>query len=190
MPTLPARPRPPKPAPARRRSPPESPALADAEGSLGPVLDFMRTLWLVDHGLFTATLEQRRRLGITGPQRLVLRVVARNPGISPGALSAVLHLHPSTVTGLVKRLSRSGLLVRAPDARDARRAVLTLTPRGMALGREPGPAEALIQTALAVLDPGDVAVAKAVLRSVARALDGPPPSPVTGSPRRGARRRE
>lgn len=181
------------PAPRRRAAAPavaEGGGLDAAEASLGPVLDFMRTLWQVDHCLFAATREQLRALGITGPQRLVLRIVARNPGISPGDLSAVLHLHPSTVTGLVKRLSRSGLLLRGVHARDGRRAVLTLTRRGMALGLEPGPAEVLTQGALEVLDPSDVAVAKAVLRSVARALTGLPPGLGRGAARRTHRRRK
>lgn len=154
----------------------EGPTLAEAEHSLGPVIDFMRTLWAVDHCLFTATRVQRQKLGITGPQRLVLRIVARNPGISPGVLSAVLHLHPSTVTGLVKRLSKRGLLVRRINSQDARRAALTPTTKGMALGLDPGPAEELIERALEVLHPSDVAIAETVMRAVARALAGRPPS--------------
>lgn len=174
MSTPSSRPRPPRPS----RSLPRPPAASSSEGaataaperSLGSVLDFMRTLWAVDHSLFAATQPQRQKLGITGPQRLVLRIVASYPGISPGDLSTLLHLHPSTVTGLVKRLARKRLLVRGTHSQDARRAVLTLTAQGMALGLEPGPAEELVQDALDVLDPSDVAIAETVLRTVARAL--------------------
>lgn len=54
--------------------------------------------------------------------------------------------------------------------------MLALTSKGLALGRRPGPAEELIEGALDVLDPSDVAIARTVLRAVARALAGRPPS--------------
>ena len=45
-----------------------------------------------------------QRSGVTGPQRLVLRVVGLFPGISAGALARLLHVHPSTLTGVLHRL--------------------------------------------------------------------------------------
>ena len=43
--------------------------------SLGPTLDFLRLLWELDHALQRRSKRMARALGLTGPQRLVLRIV-------------------------------------------------------------------------------------------------------------------
>ena len=58
-----------------------------AEPDFDPVLDFMRLLWGIEHRLQSASKRMEAALGITGPQRLVLRVVARFPGLSAGDLA-------------------------------------------------------------------------------------------------------
>jgi len=65
-----------------------------------------------------------------GPQRLVLRVAGLFPGLSPGDLATILHVHPSTLTDVIQRVVTQGLLVRADDPHDRRRAILRLTKRG------------------------------------------------------------
>src|SRR4029079_14354806 len=67
---------------------------------------------------------------VTGPQRLVLRVVGLLPGLSPGDLAAIMHVHPSTLTGVLPRLTSQQLLSRVDDPRDRRRAILRLTRGG------------------------------------------------------------
>src|ERR1700733_7143915 len=97
--------RPPGRAPHPARRPPHAaPAAADLD--LDPVLDFMRLLWGIEHRLQSASKRMEASLGITGPQRLVLRVVSRFPGLSAGELARVVRLHPSTVTGILQRLVR------------------------------------------------------------------------------------
>ena len=101
----------------------------------------------------------------------MLRIATRYPGITPGDLAGILHLHPSTITGIVKRLAAAGFIVRSTDARDARRAVLVPTPKGRALGIQAGPIERKIGDVLTVLGERDVAVAETVLRALARVLN-------------------
>ena len=72
-----------------------------ADRSLGDVLEFMRTLWALDHGLQLRSKRMERHLGITGPQRLVLRIVGRFPGISAGEVASIMEVHPSTLTGVL-----------------------------------------------------------------------------------------
>jgi DNA-binding MarR family transcriptional regulator len=108
---------------------------AEPEGTeqgqeLGPVLEFMKLLWAVDHGLQSISKRLEATHGITGPQRLVVRIVGRFPNISAGALAEVLHMHPSTLTGILRRLETRGVLQRRGDPKDARRALFGLTPRG------------------------------------------------------------
>lgn len=103
---------------------------AIADETLPDVLQFMRLLWAVVHGLARTSKRMRGAMGVTGPQRLVLRVAGLFPGLSAGDLALVLHVHPSTLTGVIQRLVTQRLLERADDPRDRRRAVLRLTTRG------------------------------------------------------------
>ncbi|MCM2333260.1 MAG: MarR family transcriptional regulator, partial [Anaeromyxobacteraceae bacterium] len=71
-----------------------------------------------------------REAGVTAPQRVLLKVVGRHPGCSPGQLARFLHVTPATVTRVVQRMEASGFLRREPDPGDSRRVRLHLTPRG------------------------------------------------------------
>jgi len=97
---------------------------------LGAVLDFMRMLWALDHALQSASKRMESAFGMTGPQRLAVRIVGRFPGIAAGRLAEILHVHPSTLTGVLRRLEGRGILQRRPDPRDARRALFMLTAKG------------------------------------------------------------
>ena len=103
---------------------------ATDERALGPTLSFLRVIWRVDHGLQRTSKRLEARIGITGPQRLVVRIVGRSPGITAGDLARVLHVHPSTLTGIIKRLEERKLVVRMADPNDGRRAFLRLSPAG------------------------------------------------------------
>src|SRR3954465_6219547 len=89
------------------------------EPALGAVLDFMRLLWAVDHALQSTSKRMESAFGLTGPQRLGVRLVGRFPGIAAGRIAGILHVHPSTLTGVLKRLESRGVLQRRPDPRDA-----------------------------------------------------------------------
>ena len=112
----------------KRRS--EKPAIQPEPLMFDPVLDFMRLLWSVEHGLQSRSKWMEATLGVTGPQRLVLRIVSERPGLSAGELALMVHLHPSTITGIVQRLVRNGLLQRTRDPHDRRR--IRLRVRGAA----------------------------------------------------------
>jgi DNA-binding MarR family transcriptional regulator len=139
---------------------------------LGSVLSFMRTLWGVNHALESTSRRMKARLGVTGPERMILRLVGRAPGVAAGELARILRVHPSTLTGPLKRLVRRGLLVRRVDAADARRALFTLTARGETIDRtRRGTVEAAVRDALGTLPDRDVRVAAAVLDALARAME-------------------
>jgi DNA-binding MarR family transcriptional regulator len=134
----------PKP-PARKAPKKEVPA----EG-LGEVLDFMKLLWAVNHGLEASSKQLEARTGVTGPQRLVIRLVGKYPGVTAGRLADILHLHPSTLTGVLRRLEQRGMLERKADPADARRA---------------------LKKALRKLKPADLRAAQYVLETIASALE-------------------
>lgn len=143
---------------------------------LPEVLEFMQVLWRVVHGLEQRSKGMAARKGITGPQRFVVRMVGLHPGISAMDLAALLHLHPSTVTGVLRRLQVQGLLEREAHADDRRRAVLTLTAAGRRVNRlRTGMAEGAVRDALQLLPLRDRKCARRVLETVAFQLERPLP---------------
>jgi len=139
--------------------------------SLGDVIEFMRLLWGLDHGLQSTSKKMGRELGITGPQRLVIRLVGRYPGISAGELAEILRLHPSTLTGVLARLLDRGALVRASDPKDARRALFKLTAAGKKLdASKAGTVEATVRKVLNRLPEAKVTAAREVLTALSRDL--------------------
>ncbi|HSB63006.1 MAG TPA: MarR family transcriptional regulator [Thermoanaerobaculia bacterium] len=138
---------------------------------LGKVLDFMRLIWALDHGLQSLSKRMQASIGLTGPQRVALRVLGRRPGISAGTLANVLRLHPSTLTGILHRLERRGLVRRTRDPEDRRRVRLALTARGRQLDvPTPGTVEAVVKRVLAGIPAERVRPAAEVLAAVAAAL--------------------
>lgn len=92
--------------------------------------DLLRLLWEAGHALQAMSRHMERNLGISGPQRLVLREVGRRPDILPGELAAILGIHPSTVTGLVDKLADRGMIDRQRSTDDRRSTRLRLTTSG------------------------------------------------------------
>src|SRR5262249_33545881 len=107
---------------------PTTRADTEMEYELDPILDFMRLLWSIEHGLQRMSKRMEHEIGITGPQRLVLRVVGQFPDLSASELAHIVRLHPSTITGILQRLVARGLLERQRDPDDTRRARLRLKP--------------------------------------------------------------
>jgi DNA-binding MarR family transcriptional regulator len=139
--------------------------------ALGEVLAFMRLLWALAHGLESASKRMGAELGVTGPQRLVLRLVGHYSRLSPGELAELLHVHPSSLTGVLGRLERSQLLERRRDPSDGRRAILSLTAKGRALNaRRAGTVEESVRRALASQSRAKIAITGEVLTAIAREL--------------------
>jgi DNA-binding MarR family transcriptional regulator len=140
-------------------------------GELGQAFEFLRALWAVDHQLQSASKRLEASSGVTGPQRLVIRLVGRYPGACAGEISALLHLHPSTLTGILKRLERAGLVERRPDPADGRRVQLLLTARGRTIDAvRGGTVEAGVRRALSRLSPRAIASAREVLEALSGEL--------------------
>jgi DNA-binding MarR family transcriptional regulator len=138
---------------------------------LPDVLQFMQLLWAIVHGLQKQSKKMQSELGVTGPQRLVIRVVGLFPGVSAGALASILHVHPSTLTGVLQRLGDQGMLRRVADAGDRRISLFWLTARGSrvnALRR--GTVEATVVDALKAVSSRDRAATQRVLAAIAQRL--------------------
>ncbi|HEY6177355.1 MAG TPA: MarR family transcriptional regulator [Kofleriaceae bacterium] len=109
----------------------------------------MQRMWDLAHALEVRSKRMSRELGVTGPQRLVIRVVGRSPASSASDISLTLGMHPSTLTGILHRLEQQGVLERKADAADRRRMRFRLTRKGIAIDRErKGTVEAAVRRAL------------------------------------------
>ncbi|HVO51697.1 MAG TPA: MarR family transcriptional regulator [Thermoanaerobaculia bacterium] len=131
----------------------------------------MRLIWALDHGLQSLSKRMQSSIGLTGPQRVALRVLGRRPSISAGALSGILRVHPSTLTGVLHRLEERGLVRRTRDPGDGRRTLLELTPRGRKLDvPSPGTVEAVVARALAGVSGARLRTVAGVLATISAAL--------------------
>ncbi|HUB07477.1 MAG TPA: MarR family transcriptional regulator [Myxococcales bacterium] len=138
---------------------------------LGPTLSFMRLLWGLEHELQAASKRMQREIGVTGPQRLALRLIGREPGLSAGQLASTMQLHPSTLTGILDLLVSRKLVERRTDPGDRRRARLRLTRSGLRLdAARNGTVEASVQRALGRCRPSDVEAAKRLLTQLSAGL--------------------
>jgi DNA-binding MarR family transcriptional regulator len=148
-----------------------APSDRDLSADLPDVLQFMQLLWAVVHGVEKTSKRMTAEIGVTGPQRLVLRVVGLFPGVSAGDLAAILHVHPSTLTGILQRLVAQRLLTRIEDPADRRRAVLRLTARGERANRvSGGTVEAAVAKALQGVSDRDRGATRRVLARLAASL--------------------
>lgn len=110
----------------------------------------MQRMWNLVHALEVRSKRMAKTLGVTGPQRLVIRVVGRTPDATASDVAGLLGLHPSTLTGILKRLEEQGMLERRSDPEDRRRARFRLTARGLEVDRaRRGTVEAAVRRALA-----------------------------------------
>ena len=138
----------------------------------GSTLGFMRALWDLTHALQVTSKRMARVLGVTGPQRLVIRVVGQTPGITARDLALALGLHPSTLTGVLDRLEKQAFLKRSVDPQDRRRARFDLTARGKRVDRErKGTVEAAVRRALGRADAATVKKTEQMLALVVEELD-------------------
>jgi MarR family transcriptional regulator, organic hydroperoxide resistance regulator len=145
--------------------------MADAE--LDPVLRFMRVMWSVDHGLHKVSKRMASDIGLTGPQRLAIRIIGRSPGMAAGELASLMHLDPSTVTGILRRLEESRMIARRVDPADARRSRLSLTHRGRVIDRRSaGTIEAAVRRTLASMSSEHIEAASQLLTALAAQLLG------------------
>lgn len=119
----------------------------------GETLQFMQRVWELVHALDVRSKRMAQTIGVTGPQRLVIRMIGQKPSQTASEISQMLGKHPSTLTGVLARLEARGLIEREIDQDDRRRARFTLTAAGKAVDRErKGTVEAATRRALSRLD--------------------------------------
>ncbi len=121
----------------------------------------------VSHVLSGEFHQQLRRRSVAVPVWRVLASLSGSRGETVTGLAEVCLLQQPTMTKLLDRMVRDGLVTRSQDARDRRVVRVALTPRGEALAAELIGAARHHEATVLTRFPGMEAVnLKAVLRSV------------------------
>jgi DNA-binding MarR family transcriptional regulator len=112
------------------------------------------------------------RHGLTAPQLAALALLAHAGPVSLGELGERMHTGASTLTGIVDRMEREGLVARERSAEDRRVWRVTLTARGRSLAAQlestPG---AIVREALGTLSPTERRELSRLLAKLAGAVD-------------------
>ncbi len=146
-------------------------ARLDASISVRGSLEFLQCLWRTSHALERRSRRMEKAIGLTAPQRLVLRFLGRFPGVAAGHLARALHVDPGTLSASLRRLEARGLIERRRDPADTRRVTIGLTRRGRALDvPQPDSVEAAADTLLSGASARDLAATMRVLDRFAEIL--------------------
>ncbi|GGX89854.1 MarR family winged helix-turn-helix transcriptional regulator [Streptomyces minutiscleroticus] len=101
---------------------------------------------------------------LTATEADMLRLVVREPGLSPGRIAVEMHMKPSNVSAAIRHLTELGLVSRESDPADRRAARLVPTERAVDNTRRIEDAWAcMIEDALGDLPADD---AEALLRAL------------------------
>jgi DNA-binding MarR family transcriptional regulator len=71
-----------------------------------------------------------KRVGLTGPQLVILQEIARSGEVTAGEIAKAVSLSQATVTGILERMEKRGLLERQRSDRDKRRIMVRITEPG------------------------------------------------------------
>lgn len=115
------------------------------------------------------TKELARRLDLTGPQLTVVKMLEQIGDLSLSELSERIRAQNSTVTGIIDRMEREGLVVRERSKEDRRVVYIRLTSKGRRLA-EAVPVEPMriFRSALESLSPTETRDLVRILGKVAR----------------------
>lgn len=111
---------------------------ADNRDTSIPTLDAQLcfALYTATHRLTRAYRPLLEPLGLTYVQYLVMLVLWEHTPRSVGELGDALYLDSGTLTPLLKRMERAGLVSRRRDTEDERRVLIELTEGGRALKQQ------------------------------------------------------
>lgn len=112
--------------------------------------------------------ELAQAAGLTPVQLRVLQIVAELGAITGSLIARQMHVSPATITALIDKLERAGLVAREPDQTDRRRVAIVTTDQGTAaLAQVPDALQQRFAQAFQALAPWEQAMIVANLERVA-----------------------
>lgn len=112
------------------------------------------------------------RFGVTGPQLIALLELVRLGPVPVGELARCVHVSHPTMTGIVDRLEKRGLMVRLRDTEDRRRMTVAVTDQGRGLLAEaPSPLQDRFRSRFAELAEWEQTQILSSLQRIAAMMD-------------------
>lgn len=143
-------------APSAEPAPPAqgSGPLAAHKAAVEPIVETILYLYTESRRL---TKGMAREVGLTGPQLTVIKLLESFGDLSLSSLSERIRAQNSTVTGIIDRMEREGLVVRERSKTDRRVVLIKLSDKGSELARsiQVEPME-IFRTALMSLERSDL----------------------------------
>ncbi len=120
-------------------------------------VEIVQGLRRIVKALHTYSQDVRKAYGLTGPQLWALKTLQSDGRMSTGRLATALAVHQSSLSLLVDRLEKRGLVRRLRGQLDHRFVEMELTSRGAALATDaPEPAQGRLLHALEAMPAGEV----------------------------------
>ena len=159
-------------APEERVHPAE-PALTSSSANDDNEEDILRSLRRITRAIDLHSRKLANRFGLTGPQLVCLRAVARQGTVTASALARDVSLSGATVFGFLDRLAARQLITRERSTKDRRQVVAELTEAGRALIEQaPSPLQERFVSRLGALPMAEQLRLRDTLRSIVEMMDG------------------
>lgn len=118
--------------------------------------------------------DEARRHDLTLPQWRALAELARKGGVSQVVLAGAIDADPMTVSGILDRLEKRGLVRREPDPSDSRAKIVRLTDDGLTLyDTAKAVGVELYQSAVLGMSPAELDAVANGLTRIRNNLNGP-----------------
>jgi MarR family transcriptional regulator, organic hydroperoxide resistance regulator len=147
--------------------------MANSENSVGePTLAPLALSNFFCFALYSASLEMTKLyrgllkdLGLTYPQYLVMVVLWEQNGLAVKEVGELLHLDSGTLTPLLKRLEKMGLIKRERNSEDERKVLISLTRKGDHLRKKALGIPGKVSCSLGISSKNADALQKAILNA-------------------------
>ena len=80
-----------------------------------------------------------KRVGLTGPQLVILHEISRSEKITVGDIAQAVSLSQATVTGILERMENRGLLARERSSQDKRCIMVSISAAGKKILKDAPP---------------------------------------------------
>ncbi len=135
-------------------------------------MDIVNGLRRIVRAIELYSQEIYKSFGLTGPQLWVLKTLSRRGPLATTDLARALAVQPSTLSVLVDRLVKRGLVRRHRPREDRRFVELELTAEGVALAaRAPEPAQGRLLHGLRELSPRQVHAIRASVQRLVEMME-------------------
>jgi DNA-binding MarR family transcriptional regulator len=135
-------------------------------------VEIVQGLRRIVKALHTYSQDVHKAYGLTGPQLWALKTLQSERRMSTGRLAAALAVHQSSVSLLIDRLEKRGLVRRLRGQLDHRFVDVELTRRGATLVADaPEPAQGRLLHALEAMPPREVRKIRHAVNRLVQAME-------------------